>query len=447
MAEKNITDALKKLDPKNDDHWTSDKKPAVAAVSELHGESVSRDDIDGAAEGFTRDTAPGFFMTTGSKQADGSKKDVKAGTDAEGKLDVPGTSTKADGSEEPSADAPTGTTTDEDGRTVNQDARLPDTDISQGSERIDDGRQAASTAENPRAVDATQGEDVAAVEQASKPWENVVKSGTDRPVPVDSPEGQKTVNDPRADANGRAQKIDPSVTDDLPGLNAEGDVSGVRIPPVTYDPIDRAEVVTPGNDGDNVDVNDKPSGIPTTVSEGDFNLHAAPFNPAHAPRSQSGSEIASSREAGATEDDDTSESGAGGPAGNGEAEQSEVASANDRADEVASLEEELRSREKNIAQLRMKADEANKEWREAEQDADVIRTKIAQLRPTDGSTRTVKNYLESRKKQLDERGQRQQALKDAGVNLADVLKGVQKSPIDQAMSRKTGRGGQRPSRV
>lgn len=64
MADKNITDALKQLDPSNDDHWTASKQPKVDAVKELHGEDVTREQIDAAAEGFNRDTASGFFMNT-----------------------------------------------------------------------------------------------------------------------------------------------------------------------------------------------------------------------------------------------------------------------------------------------------------------------------------------------------------------------------------------------
>lgn len=447
MADKNIQDALKQLDPKNDAHWTASKQPAVAAVSEFHGESVSREDIDSAAEGFNRDTAVGFFMNAGGdnaqQKADGSTTDVKPGTDVDGKLDVPGLSQKADGSAELSdGGTPMGTTTDNDGRTINQDARLPGADDSQGTERIDDGRPAASTAENPKAVDATQGVDVPGVEQVQKPWEKVILSGDDRPVPVDSPEGQETTQDPRADAKVDAQKVDPAVGDDLPGLNAEGDVSGVRIPPVVYDAVDRADVITPGNDGDNVDADDRPSGIPSTVSEGHFNLHAVPPNvdagqaPTSSPRSE-----------GATEADDAAAGGEGGPADDGEAEQSEVARTSTDADEIASLEAELADREADIADLRMTADDANKTWRDAEQEADVLRTRIALLQPKNGSTRTNLSYLEARQQQLEERGQRQKALRDAGVNVADVLKSVSKSPIDQAMSRKTGRGNQRPTRV
>jgi hypothetical protein len=460
MADKNIQDALKKLDPANNDHWTSTKQPSVAAVSELHGEQVSRADIDSAADGFSRDTAAGYFMTTGSPQADGTvthpTDSVQAdgtqqpggsteGADAEGHRPVEGLADRGTGS------GPTeGTETTEQGRVINSDDRLKDSDISQGSERIEDGRPANSTAALPPAVDTVQGdENVCGVDEgAQKPWENLFKSGVDRPVAPDSEEGQKVLNDQRPTEvhEEEARRLGGIFNvEENPGQDVNGNVVGVRIPSATYPEVDRADVITPGFDGDNIDVEDRPSGLPVTVAEGHFNLHAAPFNPAtSAALADMGR---SSREVRAPEEGSDSEGGEGGPASDGASEQSEVAGTDDSANKVQALEADLQKREANIADLRMKANDANVAWREAEQDADKLRIQIAHLRPTDSDSRTISDYLESRKNELEERGQRQQALKDAGVNLADVLKGVNASPIDTAMARKTGRGGQRPSRV
>lgn len=60
-----IRDALKKLDPSNNDHWTADKLPRVDAVNTLlpEGETVTREQLTAAAEGFTKDTAAGYWMT------------------------------------------------------------------------------------------------------------------------------------------------------------------------------------------------------------------------------------------------------------------------------------------------------------------------------------------------------------------------------------------------
>lgn len=51
--------ALSRLDPKNDEHWTRDGKPSVAAVERLYGSAdVRRADIEAAAPGLTRLNAP-----------------------------------------------------------------------------------------------------------------------------------------------------------------------------------------------------------------------------------------------------------------------------------------------------------------------------------------------------------------------------------------------------
>lgn len=57
MKEK-ILEALKQLDPLNDDHWTSDGAPRMDAVESIVGDkSITRKDIIDAAPGFNRDKA------------------------------------------------------------------------------------------------------------------------------------------------------------------------------------------------------------------------------------------------------------------------------------------------------------------------------------------------------------------------------------------------------
>lgn len=52
-----ILDALTKLDPKNDAHWTGDGLPAVAAVQSFLGAPVTREQITKAAPGLMRAAA------------------------------------------------------------------------------------------------------------------------------------------------------------------------------------------------------------------------------------------------------------------------------------------------------------------------------------------------------------------------------------------------------
>jgi hypothetical protein len=64
MSEK-ILDALKKLDTQNDNHWTSDKLPRVETVRLLAADqTLTRDEIEAAAAGFTRDTATAYWLST-----------------------------------------------------------------------------------------------------------------------------------------------------------------------------------------------------------------------------------------------------------------------------------------------------------------------------------------------------------------------------------------------
>ena len=53
-----ISDAVKKLDVMNDEHWTQAGLPSVAAVAEISGlAAVTRKDIEAVAKEYTRDVA------------------------------------------------------------------------------------------------------------------------------------------------------------------------------------------------------------------------------------------------------------------------------------------------------------------------------------------------------------------------------------------------------
>ncbi len=55
-----VAAALRQLDPANDEHWTADGKPKMAAVEAVLGRSdVTRADVDAALPGFNREKARG----------------------------------------------------------------------------------------------------------------------------------------------------------------------------------------------------------------------------------------------------------------------------------------------------------------------------------------------------------------------------------------------------
>jgi chromosome segregation ATPase len=200
-------------------------------------------------------------------------------------------------------------------------------------------------------------------------------------------------------------------------------------------------VVTSGIAGDNTDVDGRPSGVPSPISEGEFSLHPPTLNPAEPGRTEP---LDSPRADGATANYAASREG--GPAsGDGEAQFETVGRSSDNSDEIASLETELRSGEEELAQLRVEAGELQNEIRRIENQQEMRRNRLDGLRPASSITATVQSYLEKQKEILQERGQARASLASVGLKLKDLAKAVGKSPLDESMARKTGRGGQRPS--
>lgn len=55
-----LAKAVRSLDPENDDHWTKDGRPTMAAVEKSYGATdFTRADVDAVAPGYTRDKARG----------------------------------------------------------------------------------------------------------------------------------------------------------------------------------------------------------------------------------------------------------------------------------------------------------------------------------------------------------------------------------------------------
>lgn len=58
VTNQRLLDAVMKLDPENDEHWTKIGKPAMSAVEGFYGSAdITRADIEAAAPGYTRETA------------------------------------------------------------------------------------------------------------------------------------------------------------------------------------------------------------------------------------------------------------------------------------------------------------------------------------------------------------------------------------------------------
>jgi hypothetical protein len=162
-----------------------------------------------------------------------------------------------------------------------------------------------------------------------------------------------------------------------------------------------------------------PTENPAPTTEG----HARPRDPG-APQASDGGDAGSSAEA------ESSEMEARPLAG---------------ADEIAALEEELQEAEGHIQKLNGYRDELDAEMRKAERHADDLRDQISTARGSGDNQSTISTYLEAQKARMRQRGETRKAIAQAGVDLAALVKAGAKAPIDQAMARKTGRGGQRPS--
>lgn len=58
VVNQRLVDAVSKLDPENEEHWTRTGKPAMSAIETFYGSSdITRADVDAAAPGLSRDSA------------------------------------------------------------------------------------------------------------------------------------------------------------------------------------------------------------------------------------------------------------------------------------------------------------------------------------------------------------------------------------------------------
>lgn len=79
-----LKEALEKLDPANDDHWTDDGAPRLSAVVAVVGREVKRKEITDASPGLTRESARrGPTGNEGEVAPTGAETDGPAGPDVD----------------------------------------------------------------------------------------------------------------------------------------------------------------------------------------------------------------------------------------------------------------------------------------------------------------------------------------------------------------------------
>lgn len=232
---------------------------------------------------------------------------------------------------------------------------------------------------------------------------------------VDGTDSRGTQKEAKEDGGPDAKNAD--APDIKPGQNAEGELTGVRAPEVAPVP---PELFNP------------PVLTPTPA--------AGSTGPAAA-----GELTESPRDAGAGAAAQATQPGDNAAAS--QTEQSSVAdTGDDEPDEVQVLEEDLEDLEDHLSRLREARDKLNTEFDTTNAKADTIRGQLAKLKGAEQQN-TITDYLESRKRALQIRGENRQTLKDSGLTLKSISQAVAPAPIDSAMARKTGRGTRRPTRV
>lgn len=112
--------------------------------------------------------------------------------------------------------------------------------------------------------------------------------------------------------------------------------------------------------------------------------------------------------------------------------------------DLKALEAELEATQNAIAERRLKVDELKDEIDSLAAHENAVYDKIQAFKSTGNSNaEAIQGYLAQQRKNLEERAARMQLIRESGLDLSQLAADL-KSPLDAAMARKTGRGGQRP---
>lgn len=113
--------------------------------------------------------------------------------------------------------------------------------------------------------------------------------------------------------------------------------------------------------------------------------------------------------------------------------------------EIATAEQNLQEAKEDLAGMQAAHDNNARALQAAKDEVDKLTVALEKLQPELNSTNVIQAYHASQRKLMEERAQRLSALRSSGVDFKALL--TIKAPIDQAMARKTGRGGQRPGKI
>lgn len=119
----------------------------------------------------------------------------------------------------------------------------------------------------------------------------------------------------------------------------------------------------------------------------------------------------------------------------------------ERAAQIAELEAELASAQARLAEGERAKVSFMAALEEARGDVDKLIEKLESVRGKETAGDAIRGYLQRQQQELRERGERILAVRRSGVDLKELSQSITGAPIDQAMARKTARGGMRPPTI
>jgi hypothetical protein len=115
-----------------------------------------------------------------------------------------------------------------------------------------------------------------------------------------------------------------------------------------------------------------------------------------------------------------------------------------RDEMISVLTEELSEAEQETIDARKAMEQMQKVFHDTRAREDAIREKLASFGTKHDNSLAIREYLSAQNTLLEERAARRRMVAEAGVSLRELSKAISAAPIDQAMARRTGRGGARP---
>jgi hypothetical protein len=134
----------------------------------------------------------------------------------------------------------------------------------------------------------------------------------------------------------------------------------------------------------------------------------------------------------------------GAPFSNEQAQQPEVAATGPATNEVETLAAQLEEVRREIDGTRTALDEGDKFLKELVKKENELADKLMKVSPPDDNASAIRAYLDAQVAKGAERAARKKLILESGLDMKELARDL-KSPLDAAMARKTGRGGQRPA--